>query len=169
MTTLINQRYLTDCVIAAISMALDLPYEEVYAAAIESGEYKEDHLEGIRREENILTHLGLQGLTFKEGKGIGGDFRSKHKDYAISPEFFRNTFWGRPTIFSVPSLNKVGGHHAVYYDGYKVYDPNPPSRNRYEEDSFDELLPSEAVVFLPNITSILAMRRATKLAPAPQG
>jgi hypothetical protein len=162
MTILIEQRLATDCMIACIAMALTLPYEEVYEAAIKSEAYDPDSGEGIRSEDKILTELGLfKSPNYKED---ASDFREQHKDWAIAPEFFRHKFWGRPAIFSVPSLNKVGGSHAVYYDGYKLYDPNPPTRNRYEK--YDDLLPTNALVFRPNISLVLKNRRAFALAVA---
>lgn len=161
MTTLINQRYPTDCMIAAIAMALSLPYEEVYTAAIDCGAYKEDHSEGIRNEDTILKHLGLDSK-YEAGAVHVGDFRGQHKDYAISAEYFRSKLWGRPCIICLPSLNKAGGWHAIYYDGFEVFDPNPPSRNCYASDSFDSLLPHEAIIFRPNVSDILKAKRAAK-------
>ena len=155
MTTLVNQRFPTDCMIAAIAMALAVTWEEVYDTAIKCEAYKKDHSSGINAEDDILECFGL--VEYSGYQNIDGDFRSIHRPYSISPEYFREQLWGRPVIFSAPSLNKAGGSHAVYYDGHEIFDPNPPSRNRYS--SFSELLPTRALVFKPNVTAIVQERR----------
>lgn len=156
-TVFVEQRYTTDCMIAAIAMALALPYEEVYQTAINCGAYKSDHSTGIARDYEILEKLGLVRRSYTNTTNY--DFESRHIDWCITPEFFRSMVWGRPVILSVPSLNKVNGHHALYYDGHEVFDPNPPTKNRYTACSFDTLKPSEITMFRPNIAEVLKRRR----------
>ncbi len=158
MTTLIHQHFPTDCMIASIAMALDLPWQEVYEAAIECGVYKADHSTGIRDEDTLLEHLGL--VREASYKGVVGDFTQWHCEWNITPKFYISKLWGRPAILSVPSLNNPGGWHAVYYDGYELFDPNPPSRNRY--DTVTDLQVKDVVVFRPNITEVLKRRRAER-------
>ena len=143
MVTWVLQRTPHDCMICSIAMAIDKTYEEVEAAAIKCGAYDPAKKEGIYREYDVLKELGLKN-EYKNGRSFG-NFQSRHRAYEISHEYFRMASWGRPTIFSVPSLNKEGGHHAIFYDGIRIYDPSPLIA--YGPDDFDKLMPSNAVWF----------------------
>ena len=74
----------------------------------------------------------------------------------LAPSFFRMLAWGRKAIMSVPSINydrdpeystqRPGlhsGKHAIYFDGWRVWDPSP--RKKYTK--FSDLLPDEMVLF----------------------
>jgi hypothetical protein len=122
-------------------MATQKPYEEVLAAA--EGIFLPG--EGTRSAYKILENMGYS-YEFKNGAPVG-DIVSRHRGYGFAPELYRDFCWGRPAVITVPSLNNPGGHHMVYYDGYEVFDPNPPEKKRYTE--FHELLPSEMILFRP--------------------
>jgi hypothetical protein len=143
MAELIYQRDTSDCAIAAIAMATGFTYEEVLHAAAD--DYTPG--KGTFGSYKVLERLGFR-YSFKNGRPVG-DIVSRHKDYSLAPECFRDMAWGRPALFSVPSLNIPDGTHMVYYDGYEVYDPNPPSRKRYT--NFDELMPTNVILFRPNL------------------
>lgn len=139
MTALIEQRGGSDCVIAAIAMALGRPYEDVLEAAADEF----DPAKGCRNEQKVLERLGLR-YTFENGEPVG-DIVCRRKDWCLSPDFYRAMIWGRPALVTVPSLNIPGGHHMVFYDGHQVPDPNPPTKKRYTE--FSQLEPTNVVLF----------------------
>lgn len=170
MTTLIEQRYGTDCALACIAMALELSWEEVYEAAVKCEAYEADHTKGVSHQDKILVELGLLNDTkweWSTKKLVGhdrtaidnGDFRNLDRKWGETCYKFVKMCWGRPAILSVPSLNKEGGSHAVYYDGFEVLDPNPPTRKRYENVPMEELEASDMTVFRPNISELLIKRR----------
>jgi hypothetical protein len=141
MTDLIRQRTPHQCAIATVAMATGWDYDEVLDAGLSSGGFTED--EGCRHYSKMLEALGYS-YRFVNGEPVG-DFVVLSRAYAISAEFFRSQAWGRRAILSVPSLAKPGGWHSVYWDGRQVFDPNLPGHKLYA--GFDELLPSEMVLF----------------------
>jgi hypothetical protein len=169
MTTLIEQRLSTDCMIACIAMALELPYEDALAAGIKTKAYDPENGEGTRDAEKILIELGLHDeWHWSLKKLIGhdrlsvsiGDFTSRRREWGEAPYHFVKEAWGRPAILSVPSLNKESGSHAVYYDGFNIYDPNPTSRKRYDSEALEEMEANTMLLFRPNIGTLLKRRRA---------
>ena len=138
MITLIKQRTPSDCMICCIAMATTISYETIMAAALEVKAFEEGV--GTKDKQEVLKALGF---TWKNGPDMGEDFVARYKPWETSPEYFRIQHWGRPTIFTVPSLNNEGGQHAVYYDGFAVFDPS--NLNRY--NTFDELMPTHSLIF----------------------
>lgn len=138
-TNLVEQRGPSDCVIAAIAMAVGRTYEDVLQAA--GDEF--DPERGCRNDQAVLARLGLR-YTFKNGEP-DGDIVCRRKEYCISPDFYRGMIWGRRALVTVPSLNIAGGHHMVFYDGHQVFDPNPPTKKRYTD--FAQLQPTDVVLF----------------------
>lgn len=138
---LIYQRTPHQCTIATVSMATGRDYDEVLRIGLEDGCYVEG--EGCRATSLLLEALGYNN-EFQFGECVG-DFISLRRDFAHSAESFRLIAWGRRAILSVPSLNKAGGSHSVFWSGRELFDPNPPDRKRYA--AWDELLPTNAVLF----------------------
>jgi hypothetical protein len=142
----LHQRGPNDCFIAAIVMLTGLPYEQVHDTAIDCGSYVPD--KGTGDGGKILQRLGYRqenmALSEKNFGPYRGLFRSLWVPFGVSPDLMRFYCWGRPAIFSVPSLNIEGGTHAVFYTGSEVWDPNPPQKHRYTE--FDKLKPEHAYV-----------------------
>lgn len=136
MTELVVQRTAYDCGICSIAMALGRSYEEVVAAAGDDFSEK-----GLRSEVQALKGLGLN-YNWRNGEP-DGDFVSLHRGWAISPEFFRSLAWGRRALMSVPSLNKEGSWHMIYWTGDHVLDPSP--NKTYAE--WGQLLPNEMTLF----------------------
>lgn len=135
----IEQRSDRDCAICCIAMALGRPYEEVLAAGLESKAFNPE--KGCLREYEVLEKLGL---VMENRAGVEtGDFVSRHRDWAISPDFFRSMAWGRKALLCVPSLNIDSGWHMVYSDGLRLWDPS--RKKRYER--FDQLQPNEIILF----------------------
>ena len=129
--------------IACIAMATGKPYGHVLKVGTDTGAYVEGY--GCKNEQKILQALGLR-YEFHNGRPRADcDFICQRRSYERSAESFRDQAWGRRAIFTVPSLNNPDGHHAVYWDGRRVLDPNRPDRKRYSD--WGELLPSEAVLF----------------------
>lgn len=142
-TKLITQPTPHSCAIACLAMATGSTLEEVFEAAGDL--YIEG--DGLYRSYQVLEKLGYRS-EYKNGEVVGV-VRDQSRPYSVSPEYFRTLAWGRPALITVSSLNIAGGHHMVYYDGYDVYDPNPPERKRYTE--FSELLPSNIILFRPDM------------------
>ena len=136
---LIEQRTHHDCTICCIAMATGRSYEDVMASALAAEAF--DPAKGCSSEYKILKALGLSSRHV-DGEAAG-DFVCLHRGFEISPEYFRAMAWGRRALLAVPSLNKEGGWHTVYWDGAKLWDPS--TRQRYER--FGDLRPEEIVLF----------------------
>jgi hypothetical protein len=108
---MIRQRTRHDCAICTIAMALNKPYDDVMAAALEARAFKPD--EGTRAEYRIIEQFGLKQLI---------DFRTLHRG-PLAPEYFLHFSWGRRAIMAVPSLNTEGSFHSVYWNGAELFDP----------------------------------------------
>lgn len=131
MTELIRQRTRHDCAICTIAMALDRTYEEVMEAALATDSFNPTG--GCHAEYRIIEKFGLYQLK---------DFRTMPKGI-LDPNYFRHLSWGRRAILAVPSLNKPGGFHSVYWDGGTLYDPC--DLLTYSE--WDALKPIEIILF----------------------
>jgi len=107
------QRAEDDCTICCIAMATGLSYEAVMAQAVKSsGGYRYGGTPGTMSPKGVLIDLGFAAKRLGcEGDGQGAGVRS--------------ALWGRRAILSVPSLNGFKGHHDVYWDGHRVWDPSP--------------------------------------------
>lgn len=137
MTVLIQQRTPSDCGVCCLAMVTGRPYEDVLAAIGDAF----DPVRGLGDEGRALDRLGFSNA-FLDGYPVG-DFTRLHRGYAVSPEFFRDMAWGRRALLSVPSLNKEGGWHMVYFDGRELFDPS--TRTTYQR--FRDLRPEELVLF----------------------
>ena len=152
MTDYIPQRHSNDCCIAATAMALALPYELVEKLCIDAGFYKPGG-KGISFFDMLdaIQDYGIQGVTVSKGVPKG-NANVKHLPFALSPEFFTSTLWGRPCLLSVPSLNYAGKRHAIFYDGIAVYDPSP--KVKYAVFG-TEMRVTEALVFQPKYREVV--------------
>jgi hypothetical protein len=107
-----RQRDTDDCTICAISMATGLSYEAVMEVAANSvGGYRYQGTPGTMSPRGVLMDLGFDAQRVPCA-GVGG-------------HVLRKLLWGRRAILSVPSLNGFPGHHDVYWDGHRLYDPSP--------------------------------------------
>lgn len=149
--TLIKQRGPSDCGIASLAMFTGLPYEVCYQAGIDTGQFHPK--KGTSHACYILRHLGfkqdaLRGSAENDAC-TGRAFRNFWHSWELNPDYVRMLMWGRPTLFSVPSLNREGGHHMVYYDGTHVFDPQHGRRGKkwHDLEDFDKLSPGEIIVW----------------------
>lgn len=112
MTTLIQQRTNNDCVLACIAMAAGKPsWEEAWS----EGDLAEVVAsKGISDYRPWLERHGLMRDEHWREVYVHGDSQGTVKAM----------LWGRRAILSVYSLNHNGGHHAVYWDGERILDPN---------------------------------------------
>lgn len=97
-TKLVTQRFKSDCVLASLSMATKLPYEYLKNRFFRDHDFNKDGVTS-KKETCIMKDLGYKvqrTKTYKEG------YKS---------------------ILTVKSLNQPY-NHAVYFDGYNIYDPN---------------------------------------------
>ena len=133
MTELIRQRTTHDCAICTIAMALGKVYEDVMAVGLEGKWF--DPEGGTRSEYAIIESFGLKQMR---------DFRVMHRPDCISPTFFLHFAWQRRAILAVPSLNKEGGFHSVYWTGLHLLDPC--SQQTYADD-WSVLRPDEIILF----------------------
>ncbi len=95
MTTLVQQRNDSDCVIACLAMWTGRDYDEVAASVV--------RLNGGVCLWEAVTYL----------RSVGQQAR-------------RSIWWFHThrAILDLPSVNFVGGMHAVYWDGEQIFDPN---------------------------------------------
>jgi hypothetical protein len=135
---LIPQRTHHDCAICCMAMVTGRSYEDVLATVGDTF----DPERGMRRDQEAMKRLGFS-YTFDNGEPVG-DITFFRRGYEISPEYFLRHAWGRRALLTVPSLNKEGGWHMVYWDGLTLFDPS--SRTRYER--FVDLKPTEMILFL---------------------
>jgi len=99
MANLIQQKFSSDCGVAALAMFLGRPYEDV-AVHCSGWELMRHGLSGPRTD--FLASL------------FGVEISYRHPDVID---------WTKPAVLSVPSLN-IDGSHAVYWDGQRINDPN---------------------------------------------
>lgn len=130
---LIPQRTRHDCAICTVAMALGKTYEEVMDVGLRGKWF--DPEQGCRSEYAIIEAFGLKQMQ---------DFRVMHRPECISPEFFLHFSWQRRAILAVPSLNKEGGWHSVYWTGSHLFDPC--SQRTYADD-WKALRPNEVILF----------------------
>ena len=119
-----------------MAMLTGRDYEDVLATVGDAFEPER----GMRYDQDALKRLGF-AYTFQNGHPVG-DVVCRHRGI-LSAEAFRGFAWGRRALLSVPSLNREGGWHMVYYDGRAVFDPSPLKSYR----CFEELMPDELVLF----------------------
>ena len=78
---------------------------------------------GMRDDHEALRLLGYDDRS--ENGAAVGNVVHLHRGFYISPEYFRSMAWGRRALMSVPSPNKPGGWHMIYWDGARIFDPSP--------------------------------------------
>jgi hypothetical protein len=112
MTTLIQQRSPSDCVLAAMAMALGFTAWE--------HAWTEEDLQKVVESKGISDFdpwLSRHGLKARE------DYFEFHVwDQAVRQ--VRCMLWRRRALLSVDSLNLDGGSHMIYWDGTRIWDPN---------------------------------------------
>lgn len=140
MTQIIQQRTPHDCAVAAMAMLTGKTWEETHAIIGHLVDY-EGERRGMRDEQQALKLLGFD-YRFENGRPVG-DISCMRRPFGIAADFYRQFAWGRRALMSVPSLNRPGGWHMIFWDGARVYDPSP--LKTYSK--FDELLPDELVLF----------------------
>jgi hypothetical protein len=111
MTTLIQQRTSSDCVLACIAMAAGAAsWDEVWTQA---------------DADKVVASRGISPYDYSEWSERAG---LKFDDCSIyescSQKTVKYLLRGQRAILSVYSLNIDGGHHAVYWDGQRLWDPN---------------------------------------------
>lgn len=131
MTELVRQRTRHDCAICTIAMATGKAYDDVMAAALKVDAF--DAEKGMHAEYRVLEQFGLKQMA---------EFRILHRG-VLAPEFFLHFSWARRAILAVPSLNKEGGFHSVYWDGRALFDPC--TLKTYSE--WKQLRPDEIILF----------------------
>ncbi len=139
--TLVEQRTGVDCAVCCIAMATGRAYEEVHAAARESGGFYVKG--GCADEAPILRALGLKSSGDLDDPS--GDFLTRRCPEGVPPDFFRSLAWGRRAILAVrlPFPTVHGGLHAVYWDGERIFDQAPENRR----ESFEGLRVERMTVF----------------------
>lgn len=107
-TKLIQQRNRSDCGLAAMAMALGKEYDELWTP------------EDVQK---VLDERGISDVgDWLERKGL-----KRREDFSTVYTFGREKaaelLWGRPALLSIVSLNEQQGNHLVYFDGYRIWDP----------------------------------------------
>lgn len=111
MTTLIQQRTPSDCVLACIAMA----------AGAESWD-------AVWKKEDADAVVASRGVScfdydkWGERVGLAFDYLSVYDGH--DQKVLRFLLRGQQAILSVNSLNNDGGSHGIYWDGRRIWDPN---------------------------------------------
>jgi hypothetical protein len=156
--TLVRQRGPADCGIAAIAMLTGRPYEEVYAAARKAnGGHAFNRKNGMTSSERVLEELGYHWENLGRHKDHpapnpdGPQFRSLGLSWAswtLNPKFYAKFFWGRRAILSIHSLNNVpDGRHLVYFDGFRIWDPQEGRKGKKFATEIEKVVIEEALIF----------------------
>jgi hypothetical protein len=103
MTSFVQQRNDHDCVIACLAMWMDRDYDEIAKAVLRVNE-------GVCLWDAV-SYMRVNGIPAR-----------------------RSSWWfhSHKAILDVPSLNFVGGMHAIYWDGERLFDPNKGRAGRIE-------------------------------------
>lgn len=111
MTTLINQKSGSDCVLAAIAMAAGkTTWEDVWNA---------DDL------QKVIDEHGVGDIApWMERVGMLRNVHYREIYTQSDPRLARSLLWGRRALLTIDSLNIDGGMHMVYWDGEKLWDPH---------------------------------------------
>lgn len=134
MSGVIKQRDEYDCGICCIAMATARDYDEVLSKV---GDLY-NPCAGISQEAKALGLLGCNWTGLASADIIGISLSAN-----LSPKRFRLTAWGRRAIMLVPSLNKPGSSHFIYWDGRQIFDPS----NKLTYRDFSELEPTRLNLF----------------------
>lgn len=155
--TLIRQRDKSDCGIAAIAMFTGRTYEEVLAAARETGSDNFHLKKGMSSVERVLEKLGYHWENLGRHKDHpapnpdGPQFRSLSLSIAswhINPKFYQKFFWGRRALLSIHSLNNLpDGRHLVYFDGKRIWDPQEGRKGKKFATDIEKVVIADATIF----------------------
>lgn len=116
MTTLVQQKTPNDCVLAAIAMAADKQYDDLWTP--EDTQWCVDN-KGISDYKPWLARAGFHpSVPSKNGYRYVYGLDNMRQESALK------LLWGRRAILSVASLNREGSYHAVYWNGYELFDPS---------------------------------------------
>jgi hypothetical protein len=111
MTTLIQQRSPSDCVLASIAMAAG---KSAWTDLWTDADLAEIAGKGISTYEPWMERAGL-----------GQPYVDYWEVYVgQSMNTFKCMLWKRRALLSIHSINNDGGHHSVYWDGDRIWDPN---------------------------------------------
>jgi hypothetical protein len=125
MPDLINQKTNDQCVIASVAMATGLDYDYVLNVASISGAYTSS---SGTHASSILNHLDVCYKNVYD------------HNHRISNSFWREMLFGRRAILSVKSVNNEGGTHSIFWDGFKILDPqNGNTFDDIEKKFFTEI------------------------------
>lgn len=115
---MIKQRGTTDCSVATVAMAADVPYETVLEKT------PADVVEILLSKGCLDKHMSamLNALGYENFVDYERRIFSCH--YATT-SFTRNMLWGRRAILTVMSKNVRDGQHNIYWDGRQLFDPSP--------------------------------------------
>jgi hypothetical protein len=116
--THVPQRGNWDCVLASVAMWTKKTYEEVMGVFEKLG-YSYRHLDSQQGCSSVESYKLL-------------------KKVGVEPFVIDEAFGSVPGMLSLPSLNRRGGAHAVFYDGRNIYDPQ---YGKPDKDYYDLQLP----------------------------
>ena len=129
---LVEQQCDTDCGPCCMAMLTGLTRDEVIDRI--GGAWHPEH--GMRQEWAALRALGFEPGSFMR-------FDTPDNATAHELHLLKHLTWKRRSILTVPSLNRPGKWHLVYYDGENLYDPS--NKKRYE--TWEEIEPVECIIF----------------------
>ncbi len=116
-TKLILQKTQNDCGIAALAMLYNTTYTKMRGIIMTLSKLAGEPFDGTP------SHLA-QCVALLSGNKLRVE-RIKHP----TQENLRARYKHRPAVFVVPAKGYPKGteYHAVYWDGYKIYDPSGPN------------------------------------------
>lgn len=137
MTSLIEQRTKSDCVLCCIAMVLGLTYEQ---AAEKAGVAFVELMNSDRGCDDKMEMALYKAMGLVKDK----DFQKLHiAIHWTNVSFVRTILWGRPALLSVRSRNNADGWHKIYWTGTEIRDPS--TKDKYTK--WEEVEPSSVVIF----------------------
>lgn len=117
MSKIVKQRNRRECYVAALAMALGVDAEDVPHL------FTDESLQTIAKEG---TSWEMRSKLLKEaGRVPNLDCWNLSVPEELQASYLiRDMLKGRRAILSVPSINNTEGAHALYWDGYHIYDPS---------------------------------------------
>ena len=111
---LIKQRRSNDCGIAALAMLFHCSYPAARKLVLESCRIRNESFDGT-----TVHHAKLVAEAF--GQGLRWVRVKPGEATSVA-----GTLKGQPAVIVVPANDGSADHHALYWDGYWIYDPAYP-------------------------------------------
>lgn len=106
---MIKQKAAHDCLLACLATMTKQPYSM----------FPQEFRDKVEEES------GCDGELIKKAFRFAGILQYKEIYVNDAPrDFVFHMIWNRKCLMQVPSLNIKNGHHCIYWNGQKVFDPS---------------------------------------------